>query len=142
MPRGKTRKSGMRSGFEERIAKELDDAGIDYKYESLTLTYEEPLRKNLASCGVCGSKDLRRTGTYTPDFVLKSGVVIETKGRFTAGDRRKMLAIKDKYPEYRFVLLFMRDNKLSRRSHTYYSDWCMTNDYEYSIGDLKQEWLK
>jgi len=142
MPRGKTRKSGMRSGFEERIAKELDDAGVTYEYESTAFRYEEPLRKNLALCGDCGSRRLLRTGSYTPDFKLSSGLYIETKGRFTAADRRKMKAMKTQHPEVEIVMLFMRDNALSRKSRTFYSDWCMENDYDFSIGTLKQEWLK
>jgi len=142
MPRGRTRKSGLRSGFEERIAKELDDAKVKYTYETKSFTYVEPLRKNLAHCGACGSTDLRRTGRYTPDFVLRSGLIIEAKGRFTAGDRRKMKAMKKQHPDVKIVMLFMRDNALSRKSKTFYSDWCMENDYDFSIGTLKQEWLK
>jgi len=142
VPRGRTRKSGKRSGFEERIAKELDDADIKYTYETRTFTYSEPLRKNLATCGDCGSGNLVRKGRYTPDFVLDSGLIIETKGRFTAADRRKMKAMKEQHPDVNIVMLFMRDNALSRKSKTFYSDWCMENDYDFSIGTLKQEWLK
>jgi len=142
VPRGKTRKSGMRSGFEERVAKELDDAKVDYEYESREFVYSEPLRKNLAACGDCGSRNLVRSGKYTPDFVLKSGLIIEAKGRFTAADRRKMKAMKAQHPDVNIVMLFMRDNALSRKSRTFYSDWCMENDYDFSIGTLKKEWIQ
>ncbi|KKK52278.1 hypothetical protein LCGC14_3106510, partial [marine sediment metagenome] len=77
MRRGQ-RKSGKRSGLEDRIAKELDDADITYEYEPIQLEYDESLRKNLARCADCQSKNLLRTGWYTPDFVLASGLVIET----------------------------------------------------------------
>ena len=140
--RGKPRPSGKRSGFEERIAQELDDANIKYEYETLQFEYEEPLRKNLAACGECGSTNLIRTGWYTPDFILANGWIIETKGRFTAQDRRKMLAVKKEHPEYKWAMLFMRDNKIHKRSTTHYSDWCMENDFDFSIGDLKKEWLQ
>lgn len=139
--RQRVHKGGKRSGFEVTTAAILDAHGVDYEYESLVFTYTEKLRKNLAECGACGSKDLIRTGRYTPDFVLASGLIIETKGRFDAQDRRKMLAVRDEYTDYRFVMLFMRDNRISRRSGTYYSDWCLTNDFEFAIGEPLKEWL-
>lgn len=141
MRRRKARADGKRSGFEVIIAGALDASGVDYQYESLVFEYTEPLRKNLAECGECGSRNLVRTGRYTPDFVLANGTIIETKGRFDAKDRRKMIAVRDEYTDYKFVMLFMRDNRISRRSGTYYSDWCMANEFDFSIGQLKQEWL-
>ena len=132
----------MRSRFEREVAKELVENGVEYDYESLQLEYQEPLRKNLASCGDCGSSNLLRTGWYTPDFVLGNGLVIETKGRFTASDRRKMLAVREAHPTLRIVMLFMRDNKIHRNSKTKYSDWCMQNNYEYAIKHPHKEWLK
>ena len=136
----------MRSGLERRIAKELDDACMSYEYEKYSYEYDEPLRKNRAKCADCGSNNLLRTGWYTPDFFLDNGCIIETKGRFTAADRRKMLAIKIEHPDLDIKMLFMRDNKISRKSTTKYSDWCEQHGYDYAIedrknGSLKEEWL-
>lgn len=131
----------MRSKFERRIAKELTDAGVKYEYESIQLEYDEPLRRNNAWCGECASKDLFRTGWYTPDFILKSGLIIETKGRFTAADRRKMFAVTTQHPDERIVMLFMRDNKIHKNSKTHYSDWCMEHNIEYAVGHPLEEWL-
>jgi hypothetical protein len=139
--RANVRPSGKRSKFEESIGSSLDDAGMSYKYEAYQYEYQEPLRKNLASCDDCGSTNLSRTGWYTPDFFLANGVIIETKGRFTAADRRKMLAIKEGHPHLDIKMLFMRDNKIHKRSETKYSDWCEANGYDYSVGTLKKEWL-
>lgn len=132
----------MRSKFETRIAKELDDAGVKYKYEEYSYDYEEPLRKNQARCADCDGTNLVRIGWYTPDFFLDNGYIIETKGRFTAADRRKMLAVKADHPELQLVICFMRDNRIHKNSNTRYSDWCEQNNYDYSIGNLKEEWLK
>lgn len=132
----------MRSKFERRIAKELDDEGIIYKYELYSYEYSEPLRKNQAKCADCDSTNLIRTGWYTPDFFLSNGLIIETKGRFTAADRRKMIAVKEAHPKERIVMLFMRDNKIHKNSKTLYSDWCMQNEYEYAIGHPLKEWLR
>ena len=133
----------FRSHFEERIAGELDEANVEYTYEQYQLRYDEPLRKNMARCGECGSKDLVRTGWYTPDFYLVgSGIILETKGRFTAADRRKMVNVCAQHPEERIVMLFMSDNKIHAKSTTRYSDWCMQNGIEYAVGSPHKEWLK
>lgn len=129
------------SKFEERIARELEGANVQFAYERYSYEYDEPLRKNRARCADCDSTNLLRTGWYTPDFFLESGVIIETKGRFTAADRRKMQAVKADHPDLNLVMLFMRDNKIHRNSKTFYSDWCMENGYDYAIGHPKEEWL-
>jgi len=134
-------KSPFRSLFEQDIAEALDELGVKYEYESVQLEYTEPLRKNKAMCGDCGSTDLVRTGWYTPDFVLSSGTILETKGRFTAADRRKMKSVVDHHPDLRIVMCFMRDNKIHKNSKTYYSDWCMENNIDFSIKTIKKEWL-
>ena len=134
-------KAGMRSKFEKRVAKELDDAGVDYGYEEYSYEYEEPLRKNRAKCGECGSTTLVRTGWYTPDFFLANGTIIECKGRWTAADRRKMLAIEEAHG-LGIKMLFMRDNRIHKNSSTFYSDWCMENNMDFAIGSPDEEWLK
>lgn len=132
----------MRSKFEQRIAKELKDAGVKFEYEKYSYEYDEPLRKNRARCLECDGTNLVRTGWYTPDFFLDNGTIIETKGRFTAADRRKMIAIQEEHPDLDIKMLFMRDNKLHKRSKSSYSDWCMENNYDFAIGSAKEEWLK
>jgi hypothetical protein len=99
------------------------------------------LRKNLASCGDCGSRNLLRTGWYTPDFFLENGVIIETKGRFTAADRRKMVAVKRDHPDVEIKMLFMKDNKIHKNSKTHYSDWCMENDYDFAVKEIPRSWI-
>ena len=143
MPRRKrSPKDPFRSLFEESIGEYLDERGVPYEYEAYQFEYEEPLRKNKARCATCGGNQLVRTGWYTPDFSLKNGVTIETKGRFTAADRRKMKNVIEQHPDERIVMLFMRDNRIHKRSNTFYSDWCMENNIEFAIGEPKEEWLK
>ena len=133
----------MRSKFERTVATNLHSKGVTYEYERYQFPYTEPLRKNRAKCSDCGSTNLVRMGWYTPDFWLpNSGLFIETKGRFTAADRRKMLAVISENPEERFVMLFMRDNRIHKRSQTTYSGWCEANNVEYAIEEPKEEWLK
>ena len=90
----------------------------------------------------CNGTNLVRMGWYTPDFWLPdSRLFIETKGRFTAADRRKMLAVIAENPEDRFVMLFMRDNRIHKRSNTTYTEWCRANGIECSVLEPKEEWL-
>ena len=132
----------MRSRFEKNVAEILFDKGVKYEYEAYQFAYTEPLRKNRSKCAACGSTDLVRMGWYTPDFWLPSSkLFIETKGRFTAADRRKMLAVIAENPEDRFVMLFMRDNKIHKRSNTTYTDWCRANGIESAVLEPKEEWL-
>ncbi len=123
------------------MAAQLDAANVKYTYEEFSYEYQEPLRKNRAECSQCGSTSIIRTGWYTPDFFLSTGIIIEAKGRFTAADRRKMLAVKADHPELQLVICFMRDNKIRKNSQTKYSDWCEANGFDYSIGTVKEEWI-
>lgn len=129
------------SKFEAKVALHLEGKGVAFKYEQYSYEYDEPLRKNRARCAECDSTSLLRTGWYTPDFFLENGVIIESKGRFTAADRRKMVAIQEHHPHLDIKMLFMRDNKIHRRSQTKYSDWCEAHGYDYAIGTPKEEWL-
>ena len=142
MARRSTSSGKYRSKFEERVAKQLDDMGVKYEYELYSYEYDEPLRKNMARCGACGSRELLRTGWYTPDFFLATGGIIEAKGRFTAADRRKMVAVRNAHPDLNIKMLFMRDNKIHRNSETKYSDWCMQNNIEYAIKEIPKAWIK
>ena len=48
--------------------------------------------------------------TYTPDFLLPNGIIIETKGRFTPEDRRKHLLIKKQHPDLDIRFVFSTVN--------------------------------
>jgi hypothetical protein len=132
----------MRSRFEERIAEQLEEAGMDYEYEAYEYDYYERLGVYRASCEDCGSRQLVRMGTYTPDFFLSNGIIVETKGKFTAKDRRKMLAVIEQYPDEDIRMCFMTNNKLTRRSTKRYSDWCEDNNVKYCIGEIDETWLR
>src|SRR5262245_32469372 len=56
--------SRHRSAFETRIADRLDEAGIDYGYETVKIPYAVPARQSY----------------YMPDFILPNGIYVEAKG--------------------------------------------------------------
>lgn len=116
-----------RSKFESIVAEQLETAGCPYHYEEHDLYYVEPAK-------------VRR---YKPDILLvHNGIFIEVKGMFSADDRKKMLLVKDTYPEIDLRLLFMRSqNKLSKKSKTTYAQWCEKNGFEYADLQVPASWI-
>ena len=94
----------FRSGLEERLSNYLDKENVPYLYE--VNKYEYTL-----------------TSSYTPDFFLPNGVIIEAKGFLKPPDSRKMIAVKKQHPELDIRFVFMSDNTLTRNSKTTYPDW-------------------
>lgn len=119
-------KHGYRSGLEDTLAQQLKDAKIKAEYETVKIEWEDLMYR-----------------TYTPDFVLPNGVIVESKGRFTAEDRRKHLKIKQQHPnlDIRFVFSNSRA-KLSKGAKSSYADWCNKHKYLYSDKTIPEEWLK
>ena len=138
-PRWNMKKSGVRSGLEDRVKKDLDKRGIKYEYESLRLYYEK------LSCPKCG--ECIKRGFYTPDFIIQrsSGIrlVVECKGLFASADREKHKRVKRDNPTEDIRFLFQRDNPIRKGSKTRYSNWSIKNGYQYSIGEsIPESWLQ
>jgi hypothetical protein len=119
-------KYGFRSGLEERVAEQLDKAGIDYTYEQVKLNYIKPASKHV----------------YTPDFVLSNGIVIETKGRFLLADRQKHILVKKHNPTLDIRFVFSNSNaRISKASTTTYAQWCKKNGFQYADKMIPKEWM-
>jgi len=106
------RSKGFKSNLERYIDAILKRNKFGYIYEPGNITYIQP--------------EVKRR--YLPDWT-KDDVILEAKGRFTTADRKKMLLLKEQYPEKQIVMLFGKaDNKLSKKSKTSYADWCNNNN--------------
>lgn len=117
--------AGYRSGLEEGMANNLKERGVSF-------TYEEDKIKWLDS----------KERTYTPDFVLSNGIIIETKGRFVSSDRRKHKEIKNQYPDKDIRFVFSNSRaKLYKGAKSTYGDWCDSNGFLYSDKLIPEEWL-
>ena len=119
-------KHGYRSGLEDSVAEELKDKGVDFEYETEKIKWVDHMVR-----------------TYTPDFIiLSNSIIVETKGRFVATDRRKHMEIKKQFPEYDIRFVFSYPNaKLNKGSKTTYGQWCTRYGFEYAYKSIPQEWL-
>lgn len=119
-------RAGYRSGLEQDTAKFLKKRGIGFTYEEMKIKWIDPKIK-----------------TYTPDFVLDNGIIIETKGRFISPDRAKHLAVRDQYPELDIRFVFTNSkSKLYKGSKTTYGMWCNKYDFKYADRYIPEAWLK
>jgi hypothetical protein len=119
-------KNGYRSGLEDVISEDLKERGVDFSYETVKIKWQ-----------------LIESKTYTPDFILPNGVIIESKGRFVPDDRKKHLKVREQNPklDIRFVFSNSR-NKIRKGSKTTYAMWCEKNNFLYADKRIPDEWIK
>lgn len=119
--------NGYRSGLEKRIADDLEQRGVPFEYEKLKLSYEVP----------------SRTATYTPDFRLPNGIIVEGKGRFDAEDRQKMVLIKKQHPDLDIRFVFSRGSApIYKGSPTTHAMWCEKNGFPWAEKLIPAAWLQ
>jgi len=118
-------KHGYRSGLEDNISKDLKERGVKFEYETFKIKYE-----------------VQENRTYTPDFILPNGVIIESKGRFTTTDRKKHLLVKKQHPDLDIRFVFSNSKgKLYKGSKTTYADWCEKHGFMYADKRIPDEWV-
>lgn len=119
-------KAGYRSGLEETISTQLKTLKVPVLYETEKIKYI-----------------INEVRTYTPDFKLPNGIIIESKGRFVQADRKKHLLIKQQYPTLEIRFVFSNSKaKIAKGSKTTYGDWCTKNGFVYADKLIPKEWLK
>ena len=116
--------SKFKSGLEEQVAKLLEGLGVTYEYESCKDPYTIQHH-------------------YHPDFILPNHVHLETKGYWSAPDRRKIAAVKRDNPELDLRMVFQSPyNKISKGSKTTYAKWCEKHDIPWThFHDIPIDWL-
>ncbi len=119
-------KYGYRSGLEDRISKQLKSLSVPVKYEEFKIKYE-----------------VNEVRTYTPDFELPNGIIIESKGRFVVADRKKHLLIKKQHPDLDIRFVFSNSRvKINKGSKTTYGMWCDKQGFLYADKLIPEEWIK
>lgn len=119
--------AGYRSKFEESIGDSVRARGFEERYEKIKMSYTVP----------------ERAATYTPDWDLGNGVIVEAKGRLTAADRKKMLLVKAANPGADIRFVFQRaSNPIRKGSKTTYAAWCDQHGFPWAEGNIPTSWLK
>lgn len=120
------KETGKRSGLEVQIATQLDGLGVTYEYEKEKIRYSKPSEEKI----------------YTPDYKLANGIIVEAKGEFTSGDRKKHLLVKAQHPDKDIRFVFSNpQQRISKQSKTTYADWCQKNGFQFAKGLVPKEWL-
>ena len=119
-------RNGYRSGLEDDISVDLKKRGVSFEYETLKIKWT-----------------LLENKTYTPDFILPNGIIIESKGRFVAADRKKHLRVKEQHPDLDIRFVFSNSRtKLNKGAKSTYGDWCDKYGFTYADKRIPDEWLK
>lgn len=118
---------GYRSNFEYEVALKAEDDGIvlDYEPDESKIKYAPTKVK-----------------TYTPDFVLPNGIIVETKGRLTVHDRTKHKLIQSQHPELDIRFVFQYDNPIFKGSKTRYSAWAEKHGFKWAIRYIPKAWAR
>lgn len=104
----------LKSKFEKRFYDELQKRNLDFAYESKSLEYTLVLR-------------------YKPDWKVRDGLYIETKGKFDYTERRKILSVRACNPNEEVRMVFMRNQKLGKGSKMTYGEWCDKHGIKWSV---------
>jgi hypothetical protein len=121
---GKRQADGFRSGLEGQVAKQLSANGNQWTYESQSF-------------------DLLIPRSYTPDFFLDNGVVLEVKGYFDAEDRRLIKLFREQHPDVDLRMVLQKPHqKLTKTGRMTYATWCERYSVPWCEGSLiPKSWL-
>jgi hypothetical protein len=105
----------FRSKFESTFYNSLPENSVTYEQSVLHYTVPASVHR------------------YTPDFHIPgTNIWLETKGRFTNADRKKMLLVKAQHPDKRIIMVFQDARKpIAKGSKTTYSQWAEKNGLEW-----------
>ena len=118
--------AGYRSGLEEDTAAYLKKKKVKFTYEKEKIKWVD-----------------LKIRTYTPDFELDNGIIIETKGIFSSADRRKHVEIAKQHPTLDIRFVFSNANaKLYKGAKSRYCDWCEQKGFKWAHRVIPEEWLK
>jgi hypothetical protein len=119
-----------RSKLEERFESILQDYEVNYAYEVTKIPYVVPESKH----------------TYTVDWTLGNGVLLETKGYLSDHqERNKYVLLKKQHPDLDLRFVFDNPNKLCGGTKMTHAKWAEKYEFKYcGIKDVDQikSWVK
>ncbi len=125
------RKYGVKSGIEGYIKEQLNELGVNYKYEERKIPWVEPIHNR----------------NYTPDFFIYDKnwdlqFIVESKGRFLTPDRHKHEWVKEQYPDMDLRFVFTNSEGKDTGYKTTKAHWCKKRDFMYASKLIPLEWLE
>ena len=119
----------FRSGFEKTVYDQATRGKrvLEFEPPDAIVHYVKPARK----------------ARYIPDFRLKNGILVETKGRLTQVDRAKMLNVVRDNPDLDIRFVFQRANQRITRSKNslMYWEWAERHGFKWCEGYIPDEWF-
>ena len=74
--------------------------------------------------------------------MLSNGIIIETKGIFSAADRRKNIEIQRQHPKLDIRFVFSNaKQKLYKGAKSRYCDWCEQKNFKWAHRIIPEGWL-
>lgn len=123
----RAREAGYASGLEQTNADRLTALGQEYAYEPFKLPFTQPVKPR----------------TYTPDFVLPNGIIVDTKGRWVTEDRQKFKLLVEQHPDLDIRIVFSNPNsRIGKTSKTTYADYASRLGIPFAKGVIPTEWLQ
>lgn len=118
---------GYRSGLEKINQDLMKSLGIPYGYESRRIPFVEPAKDR----------------NYTPDFFLKNGIIVETKGRFLSSDRKKHLLVQEQHPDLEIRFVFSRaKTPIYKGSKTTNAKWADKHGFKWAEKLIPEDWMR
>lgn len=122
---------GFRSGLEKRNADHLiQNCGQrKVRFELVKIKYAIPATMH----------------SYTVDFELDNGILVETKGRFLPQDRAKHLYVKLQHPDLDIRLVFQNPNaRLSPKNpkSSTYAEWADAHGIKWATKLIPVSWAR
>jgi hypothetical protein len=119
-------RANYRSGLESTIAAALLAVGVVALYEQVRIPFTQPAKSR----------------TYTPDFLLPNGIIVETKGIWDASDRQKHALVKAQHPDLDIRLVFSSAKaKIAKGSSTTYAACADKLGIPWADKKVPPEWL-
>lgn len=119
-------RASYRSGLEVAVGAALAAAGLAVVYEGVRIPFTQPAKNR----------------TYTPDWLLPNGIIVETKGIWSADDREKHKLVKEQHPELDIRIVFSSSKaKIAKGSKTTYADVCQKLGITYADKAVPAAWI-
>lgn len=117
---------GFRSGLEEKNAKLLESMKVPVVFEAVKVKYIIPMTEH----------------TYSPDFELPNGILIETKGKFEPKDRAKHLYLKICQPDLDIRFVFQKPyDPITKGSKTTHAMWADKYNFKWAAAVIPRAWI-